>query len=447
MAKSRGKHLCKEQREVIEDGIRAGDSARSIARRIGVSPSTVTREVKANRTVTEARRRPGARLSVRCARYRECCASGSACAGCSTALTICKHCRTRSCIDSCPDFELKMCPTAEAWPYVCPPDCRKRGSCSYPKCRYDAADANAAYRARLVAAREGVGITEEELAAMVAIVAPLVRQGQSYEAIWATYADELPVCARSAYSYQEKGLMGTPDLLLPRKARMRKRKRKGAGARRDRVDRTGRTYADFEALPLADRARVVQCDSVEGYERCAHDILSMHIVARSFQIYLRKPHASAKDTVACLDHMERLMGSAGAFEAVFGILLADRGVEFDDWEGLERSCLERGARRCRVFYCDAMKSNQKSACERNHEQLRRILPKGRSDFDALSPYDVAVCCSHVNSYPLAGRAGRCPFELLGDLLPGGVMDELGLARVAPDEVVLRPALMPHAVEQ
>ena len=42
------------------------------------------------------------------------------------------------------------------------------------------------------------------------------------------------------------------------------------------------------------------------------------------------------------------MGSREAFERVFGVLLVDRGVEFDDWAGMERSCLEVGARRCRV---------------------------------------------------------------------------------------------------
>lgn len=75
---------------------------------------------------------------------------------------------------------------------------------------------------------------------------------------------------------------------------MRKRKRRDVeGAGRDGVDRTGRTYAEFEALSLADRSRVVQCDSVEGYERNTYDILSAHIVARAFQIYLRKRHASS----------------------------------------------------------------------------------------------------------------------------------------------------------
>lgn len=105
---------------------------------------------------------------------------------------------------------------------------------------------------------------------------------------------------------------------------MRKRKRRDVeGAGRDGVDRTGRTYAEFEALSLADRSRVVQCDSVEGYERNTYDILSAHIVARAFQIYLRKRHASSGSHRCLPRHIESLIGSVAAFEAIFGILLVD----------------------------------------------------------------------------------------------------------------------------
>ena len=128
-------------------------------------------------------------------------------------------------------------------------------------------------------------------------------------------------------------------------------------------------------------------------------------VARKFQLYLLKGHGRASETVECLDAIERATGSCEAFERVFGILLVDRGTEFDDWAGMEGSCLEPGRRRCRVFYCDATESNQKSACERNHEQLRRILPKGRTHMDELSAGDVALVCSHVNSYPLTSLGG------------------------------------------
>ena len=182
---------------------------------------------------------------------------------------------------------IAVCPVTEVWPYACHLGCRNRSGCGYPKCRYDAA-----YRTRLSAAREGLCLTADELAAMVAIAVPLFRRGQSYETIWATHADEL-LCACAVPAPIRRGT-GAPYLLLPRKDRMRKRKRRDVeGAGRDGVDRTGRTYAEFEALSLADRSRVVQCDSVEGYERNTYDILSAHIVARAFQIYLRKRHASS----------------------------------------------------------------------------------------------------------------------------------------------------------
>ena len=41
MTREKGKHLSRENREVIEAGIRGGDPARAIAKRIDASPSTV----------------------------------------------------------------------------------------------------------------------------------------------------------------------------------------------------------------------------------------------------------------------------------------------------------------------------------------------------------------------------------------------------------------------
>ena len=339
-----------------------------------------------------------------------------------------------------------MCPTTESWPYVCPAGCPRRSWCSLPKCRYVASEAQAAHDARLVASRSGIDATADQLERVNAIVVPLALRGHSFEAIHAAHGEELGVSVRTLYNWQESGALRVKAIEMPMKVRLRPRKRARPKGR-PRVDRTGRTHDDFLALPLPDRSRVVQLDSVEGYGTCATDVLSLHVVARGVQIYMKKGHADAAETVARLDDLERAMGSRAAFEAAFGVVLADRGVEFDDWEGMERSCLEPGARRCRVFYCDAMDSNQKSECERNHEQLRRILPKGRTDMDLLSAADVAECCSHVNSYPLARLGGLCPLDVLGALVPQQALEALGIRRVPSDEVVLRPWLMRHAVEQ
>ena len=445
MRDGKRKHMDKDSRVAIEEGVYNGESCRSIARAAGVSPSTVTREIRNNRTVVERPRRDGAKLAVRCVMYRSCERVGKACEGCKTSYVRCRNCRTHSCIDSCPDFELRMCPATESWPYVCPRPCPKSSRCTFPRVRYRAEEAQSSYEGRLASSREGVDLTEEQLAAVNAVVAPLVRQGHSFEAICAAHP-ELGVCARTLYNYQADGILETSDVELPRKARVRPRKRRREMGR-PRVDRSGREYVDFMALPDEERARAVQGDSVVGRQGNRHDVLSLHLVARRFQLYLLKDHGDPAATVHAIDRVERAMGSRERFEAAFGVLLLDRGVEFDDFGGIEDSCLEPGRRRCRVFYCDPQESNQKSQCERNHEQLRRILPKRRTDMDALSEADVAACCSHVNSYPLASLGGVSPIDNLGAIVPAEALAALGVLRLEPDEVVLRPSLMPHAVER
>ena len=223
--------------------------------------------------------------------------------------------------------------------------------------------AQAAYEATLSRSRSGVCATEAELAAASALVLPLARKGWSFEAIWLVHGAELPFGLRTAYRYQEKGLLGVAAIEMPRKVRHLPKKRARTPGR-PRVDRSGREYADFEALPLSERARAVQGDSVEGLESNSTDVLSLHFLASSLQLYLKKGRGSAADTVAWLDAMESELGSPGAFRAVFPVLLVDRGVEFDDWAGMERSCLAGGEKRCSVFYCDPMKSNQKSQAEK-----------------------------------------------------------------------------------
>lgn len=63
---------------------------------------------------------------------------------------------------------------------------------------------------------------------------------------------------------------------------------------------------------------------------------------------------------------------------------------------------------------------------RNHEQLRRILPQGRCDFDRLTEGDVSLACSNVNSYPLTTGGGRCGFKIAPGAMPESLFDALGM---------------------
>lgn len=214
---------------------------------------------------------------------------------------------------------------------------------------------------------------------------------------------------RTMHNYVERGDVPLAAINLPRKVRCRPRKKKKAGKNngegKTRIDREGRTYKDFLALGEKGKDRVVMGDSVLGCDGDSQRIFSLHFKRIVFQMYFLEPDGKPASIVVELDGIERALGSLEAFEASSGVLLVDRGGGFDDFSGMERSCLEKGAKRCRVFYCDAMNSSQKSECERNHAELRRILPKGRSDFDALSACDIALACSHANLYPRPALGG------------------------------------------
>lgn len=446
MPEKPGSHLDYDDRCVIEEGIEAGLSASGIARRLGVSPSTVTREVKANRYGRPCKSK-SVRPARKCANYIDCRHSKDVCHDClqSGRRRSCKLCKLAACADLCPDFSPRICEMLDRWPYLCRCDKERRVRCDLPKYRYDARKAQDSSEERLARSRSGISISEDELASMLDSIMPLIKNGLSPEAVWLGFEGELPVSVRTFYSWMEAGIVDVPAIYLPRKVRCRPRK-KHVGQDR-RIAFKGREYKDFCALPLGEQAQAVEMDSVEGFEANTARILSLHFIASSFQFYLHLADAAARSVIDGLDMLERALGAPEAFMAVLGLILTDRGREFEDFEAIERSCLDPGKRRCRVYYCDPMSPGQKGACERNHAELRRILPKGRSDFDALTCRDLSIAASHVNSYPRDSLRGKCPIDVAQAILPAGFLDLLGITKIPIGEVVLRPSLLAHAVEQ
>ena len=94
-----------------------------------------------------------------------------------------------------------------------------------------------------------------------------------------------------------------------------------------------------------------------------------------------------------------------------------------------------------------LRSQQKGRAERNHEELRRILPKGKTNFDRLTGRDMAACMSHVNSYMRGSMGWASPMDLASALFPKGLLDAYGIESIEPGEVNLTPSLVPHAMTQ
>lgn len=172
--KPRG-HLNYDDRCVIEEGLKEGFSASHIARRLEVSPSTVTHEVKTNR-----RGRPSKAKSVKparkCAHYQECKHSRDLCSKCTQDKRryACRYCNLVICADVCEDFSPRVCELLDRWPYVCRCAQTKREHCNLPKYRYDARFAQDQARERLVDCRSGISISQQELNEMLDVVVPLI---------------------------------------------------------------------------------------------------------------------------------------------------------------------------------------------------------------------------------------------------------------------------------
>lgn len=430
MPKEKGKHLDFDDRCEIEEMLKDGASFRCIAKKLNVSTTTISNEVKANRTFSAPKAITG-NAQARCSRYSE-CRIVMLCDKCASKAASCKRCGKVRCYNICKQYSQFRCSKLEHAPFVCS-RCPKRRMCCYAKARYIASKAQAKHDKRISAAHEGVAFEESRLSPMVSTVRKLLSQGQSLEAIWAVHGGEFPVSVRTFYNYMDRGLLGLANIELPKKVKYAPRKKREEGA--PKMGFEGRTYADWLALPEELRLRTVQIDCVEGLRRNSKAILSLHFVRLFFQIYVLLESKTQACVKAALDAIEEY--SEGAFADVFPAILGDRGSEFLDFGKIETGA--DGARRTSMFYCDPVKPGQKGAAEKNHVELRKVLPKG-TDFDALTFADVALVCSHVNSYVRPGQ-GAAPIQLASLVLPRNLLESLGIEAVPPDDVIMKPSLL------
>jgi IS30 family transposase len=100
----------------------------------------------------------------------------------------------------------------------------------------------------------------------------------------------------------------------------------------------------------------------------------------------------------------------------------------------------QGIRRTWVFYCDPCASFQKPNVELNHEFIRRVLPKGTS-FDHLAQEDINLLMSHINSYSREKLNDKSPYELFRFLYGDDALSALGIRKIPPKEILLKPALL------
>ena len=383
-------HLNLDERLSIEYGLALDKSIRQIAKIIKRSPSSILREIKRN-------------------------------------LIIKGFNRTRDCSR-----------------LVCN-GCDRRKYCGYRKIYYSALAATSAYRARLSECRAGPYIEDNNFDYINNILKEkIIEQNQSIFMVLISdkHLREI-TCESSIRRYINKGYLEVKNYHLKQVKKRKISKKKTLRYETEYLSKERakyrylRTFSFFEKyLKENQNASIVEFDSVIGKRSDKYAILTIYFRKYNFQIGLLiekgNPYSVIEKVKELFSDFDEDM-----IKRLFEICLCDNGTEFSFFPELEVN--ENGEQIIHTFYTRPNRSTDKAGCERNHRELRDILPKHKS-FDGLSQKDLNEIFSHINSKVRKKLKGKSPFSIMAKGESLDIIKKLKIKRIPKKKVRLSPLI-------
>lgn len=429
------KHLLMEDRESLYKCLQRGLNLTDTAKYLHCDASTVKREIDRNKTLKVLglyKNKCGNKLKCN---YFNVCGNSK----CTRNCCICIKPHV-NCNDYCTDFSLiPNCKNLKHLCGVCN-GCTKFTDCKLNKYIYMPLEAQKQYIANLQQAHKGERISSSELEEFRLFLLPFVNRNLSLQAIKSQYPDKFKYSIQTIYNWIDKGLLkGIDNLLLPRKVRYKPRKKKNSSEQiKDRSYLLNRTYDCFlNYISANPYTEVVELDSVEG---CQHQSFIMTLLFRksNFMMSFKLKDHSSESIVNVFNYIKETIGEK-LFSQYFKCILTDRGSEFTLPDLIENS-LSSNEKLCSVFYCDARQSQQKGKIEKNHEELRKIFPKG-FDFNLITQAELELALNHINNYPRPILNNKAPFELF-EILANPILLTLNNSKkINFKDLMLRPELI------
>ena len=414
------KHLNESARIKIEHYLNMHYSLRTIAKMLSVSPSTISREISRNKKEIKANTYG---IYVNCKHRKHC--------------DLLMMSTAKQCSVSCPKYETESCSLFDkknSSP-VCN-SCPKVSKCRLAKKAYKAQVAEFKYENRIETSRSSSRITVEQFTFLNNLFTSLMKQGQSVSVIYNNHKDEIMVSENTIRNYLNKGLFHADllDAIHPRFVAKTSKKRRII---KNVELLTNRTYDDYLDYIRTNDSLVVQVDTVVGKLIDKKKILTIHWPTFHFQIGILLDSLNPLNVNRCFTELRNRLGDS-LYRKLFQVLVTDNGIEFSLLDEIEID--SNGELISRVFFCDPYSSSQKGACERNHEFIRYILPKGRS-FEFLTQKDVDLIFSHINSTPRKSLGFSTPYAVFANTFGKDLLNQLNIHLVPKDEVLLKPTLI------
>ena len=113
------------------------------------------------------------------------------------------------------------------------------------------------------------------------------------------------------------------------------------------------------------------------------------------EIIIKLPNKESENVAKALDMLEKKYKNK--FYTKFKSITFDNGVEFRNWQSLEKSCKSNNKRTI-IYYAHPYRSGERGSNENNNKLIRRFLPKG-TNFDNISNEYIDYIQEWINNYP------------------------------------------------
>ena len=410
-------HLTFEERCKIEELLNKRMRKYQIAKEIGKTQSTISREI--NRHKQFYMHSDYSNNYYSCVYFKDC----------------------KRCDHKCKFYKPIICKDRDKFYWACN-NCEKVKNCKLDKYFYRADRAERDYRYNLSESRKGINLDENDLYNLSHLICPLIRQGQSIYVILENHP-EIKLSAKTIYNYIDAGYFkdfGVTNMTLKRTIK-RKKKRVSSTKlkkRKESVDYTGRTYADYLQYKLDNPDKsTTEMDTLYNHQSGPY-IQTFIFENTGFMIGILHKEKTADSMSNALNTIQDTLTS-NEYESLFSLLLTDRGTEFSKPIQFEIN-QSTGEIKGKIFYCDPQHYSQKPHVENNHILIRDILPK-KMDLSFLTQEKLNIMFSHLNSTPRASLGGKTPYEVFTFLYGKAVAKKLQITEIKKDDVCLTPSLL------
>ena len=370
-------HLTNDNRNTIASMLAHERSCKDIAEAIGCDPTTISKEIKKNRIISNPS-------------------------------------KLKSKI---------LCKKLDRFPYVCGTCPKKYTTCTLTQLKYDPLSAQRKYEYRLHESRKGINLTIEEHKELELALKEGLKNKQSIYSI--IHSKNFDTSTSTVYRYIEEKKINISKMDLPYAVTYKKRKKQNKKyeyPENYKVNRMNRTFIDYLAYKKSHiNEFTTQMDFLGAIKSDRKSILTLIIPDIHFVLLFIVENKNSNKVVEIFDYLENSLG-IDSFKDIFPSILTDRDPSFADINGIEFS-KENGEQRTFLFFCDAFKSNQKASVENMNKQIRKFFPKGKS-VDIYSQEQIKKINIIINEQPLFSLDGASPKEAFITIFGNKAYDEL-----------------------